>query len=113
MDKHLWEYDHPYYCSEGHYAEEFSSWEAFLDEMGDSDMDLNLLFRWDWIHDDEDGAENDTLFLFFMQQRKGKFVVIRVAMQDTDEDSVKTFLQARWAHLTELWMPFGGGNDGS
>lgn len=109
MDKHLWEHDHPYYCSEGHYAEAFSSWEAFLDEMGDSDMDLNLLFRWDWMRDEQENV----MRLFFVQQRKGLIASCCVAVQDGDEDSIKAFLRARWAHLNELWMPFGGGNDGS
>ena len=64
-DKHLWEFDHPYYCSEGNYYKNglntlFESWEAFAqpskgrsfnDEWNllyDFDDDLNLLFRWDW-----------------------------------------------------------------
>ena len=46
--KHLWEYDHPYYCSEGNYYSNdchhtFCSWEDFDAEWGDSDLALAAL----------------------------------------------------------------------
>jgi hypothetical protein len=63
--KHLWEFDHPYYCSEGNffksgYNTTFESWESFATPSAgksfndswnllyDFDNDLNFLFRWDW-----------------------------------------------------------------
>ena len=58
MSKHLWEVNHPYYCSESNYyangfqnreiQQSFSDFDEFLDEWGDADFDYNLLFRWDW-----------------------------------------------------------------
>ena len=70
-EKHLWEYDHPYYCAEGNYFrgghhERFDSWEhfaqptsgKFMEEgnlLYDFDADLNFLWRWDWqMADQED-----------------------------------------------------------
>ena len=53
--RHLWDFDHPYYCSESNYysnepGQTWESWVDFVNEgMYDSDPDLNLLFRWDWI----------------------------------------------------------------
>ena len=64
-EKHLWEFDHPYYCSEGNFFKNgchhmFESWAEFaipghLSPTGnegnllyDFDDDLNMLWRWDW-----------------------------------------------------------------
>ena len=51
--EHLWEVEHDYYCNDGNYFSndcgmEFNTWSDFLSEFGDSDFDMNLLFRWDW-----------------------------------------------------------------
>lgn len=58
---HLWEIDHPYYCNEGNYfsvgcGEHYNRWQDFIDEQGDNDLDMNLVFRFDWVppYDDED-----------------------------------------------------------
>lgn len=80
---HLWEIDHPYYCTEGNWHSagqhtRFNSWAEFTDTTFHSgDRDLNLLIRWDWksyrrdpdpmLQDDD--AE-DELLLFFVLQRK-------------------------------------------
>ena len=70
-ERHLWEIDHPYYCSEGNFYKNgchtlFESWEEFatpttVDSAGfggnvlyDWDDDLNFLFRWDWKKADPD-----------------------------------------------------------
>lgn len=105
--KHLWEVEHDYYCAEGCYYSsephnEFPSWEAFLDEEGDADLDMNLLFRWDW-----DRTEK-TLKLYFMGQRKAlpRSVFIR-AMHADEEPSVRAWLAKRWTHLRNLWAPVG------
>lgn len=58
MTQHLWEINHPYYCSESNYfatghqnretQHKYESFEDFLNEWGDADDDYNLVFRWDW-----------------------------------------------------------------
>jgi len=59
---HLWEREHPYYCSESEYhtgdhpeigqvnfgRDDFESWADFFANWGFSDPDMNLVFRWDW-----------------------------------------------------------------
>lgn len=76
MSKHLWEVDHPYYCSEGNYFERgchaaYSRWQDFIAEQGDCDLDMNLVFRFDC----------------------------------ADEPPVKEWLKVRWDHMKLLWEP--------
>ena len=111
---HLWEIHHPYYCSESNYykngvGEHFDSWADFHGAMGSADDDLNLLFRWDWKRPDPDDYEpdempdHDTLWVFYMQQRKGKFVPSSVSVTEADEPAVRAWLAARWEHMRGLW----------
>jgi hypothetical protein len=113
--KHLWEVKHPYYCNEGNYYApgmeqpytEHASWQDFLDDEGDSDLDMNLLFRWDWRKADPDeenwGNKEDVLLLFYMGQRKGLYRWVEVQVTDADEPAVKQWLTNRWNHLQRLW----------
>lgn len=113
---HLWEIDHPYYCNEGNYyapgtdqpTEKYESWEDFIDAEGDSDFDMNLVFRWDWRKADPDGEhwgnEVDTLLIFFMGQRKGLYRWVEIEVKDADEPSVKEWLDKRWKYLALLWQ---------
>lgn len=85
MSYHLWDVEHPYYCSEAEYHTgnfngenwgryDFDSWGDFYAEWGASDPDMNLVFRWDWHtkeqrekdsgwneYTDEDKAEEEAL----------------------------------------------------
>lgn len=120
---HLWECKHPYYCTEGQYFAnqsehrtvwEFKSWAEFIVEMGDADMDYNMLFRWDW-HEGEDHElapfngdvyyRNGKLLLFFMVQRKGFHSCSIVDVCRADEPAVIEYLTPRLAHLMSLWAP--------
>lgn len=120
--KHLWETKHAYYCAEENYYKsgcnhEYESWQDFYAEMGDSDLDYNLLFRWDWqLSYDEDADEQVPLSsdpncrdcdlnLFFMGQRKGLFYSFTVKVCQADEPEVRKFLQTRWNYLKGLWSP--------
>jgi hypothetical protein len=121
MMMHLWEAKHPYYCNEGNYfsnddslASHFKSWKDFLIEEGDSDMDYNLIFRFDWseIDDNDDftfngdvNYRNGILKLFYMGQRKGLYRWVTVEVCRSDEPDVITFLQSRWEHMRRLWEP--------
>lgn len=105
--KHLWEVDHAYYCNDANYysndaSTEYDSWYDFIAEWGQSDLNYNLLFRWDWKKDD-DGSY---LHLYWMLQRKGHFTpcIVR-GMRDEDEASVIEFLKPRLEHLKKLWEP--------
>lgn len=122
--KHLWEGRHAYYCTEGQFFStqeryrtiwEFKSWADFATEMGKSDMDLNLLFRWDWSEEDDETGEqsykgddhyrNGRLSLFFMRQRKGYHSTCIVEVCRADEPQVIAFLRPRLNYLKALWEP--------
>lgn len=117
---HLWEAKHSYYCNEGNYfanesvGSEYKSFADFLEEWGGADKDYNLLFRWDWIENDDEDApawngdvnyRNGKLKLFYMGQRKGKFIYSVVEVCRADEPAVIAFLTSHWEHMRALWQP--------
>jgi len=118
----LYAIDHPYYCNRGSYYataldqpyQEYEAWADFLAEEGDSDMDMNLVFRWDWKEEDEEGnpsfkgdvnERNGTLFLFIIGQRKGLYRWVEVKVCRADNDAVRAYLEPRWEHMKKLWAP--------
>jgi hypothetical protein len=112
--KHLWEYDHPYYCNDGNYYANdtvfyHDSWALYMKEFADADKDYNLVFRWDWKRpvDDEFGefAPDDALHLYHMAQRKGAFWVHIVRVEEADEDSVREYLTEYAEHMKKIWEP--------
>jgi hypothetical protein len=114
---HLWEEDHSYYCDKDGSGEKYSNLEDFLDEWGECDMDYNLLFRWDWeeynpsdyeYEEDETEEEHstkDTLYVFWMHQRKGRYHYCEVKVTKDEEDQVKEFLKPRWEYMKAIWEP--------
>jgi hypothetical protein len=117
---HLWEVDHPYYCNEGNYyasesvCDEYKSWASFAETYKDADMDMNLVFRWDWREGKDWGLgpftgdvhyRNGRLLIFWMGQRKGLYRYSTVEVCRADEPSVRAFLLPRWEHLKTLWEP--------
>ena len=107
--------NHSYYCNDNNYYSndsvfEFETFTDFMDEMGTADLDYNLLFRWDVKNQcDEEGEDVQgkySLFLYWMHQRKGGFVVNIV--QDFTQEDVQAFLEyvkPRFEHLKALWTP--------
>ena len=113
---HIWEIDHPYYCNEGNYyaresvCSEYKRWQDFLEEYKDADLDLNLIFRFDWVEEEDsytgdDNYRNGKLKIFWMGQRKGLYRYSIVEVCRADELSVIQFLKPRWEHLRLLWEP--------
>lgn len=96
--------------------------ETFLGGKGnalyDYDDDLNYLWRWDWKRPDPEDyeweAENDpefvmpgdTLYLFFMLQRKAYNVSVEIAVTEADEPAVREWLAKKAAHVARTWEPF-------
>jgi hypothetical protein len=112
--KHLWEIEHPYYCNLGNYFDnncgnEYESWADFAAEEGDSDFDMNLLFRFDWLEADPEerhwGNEEEELRLFWIGQRKGLYRFTQIKVTKADEPAVREWLQKRLDYLLELWLP--------
>lgn len=120
MAKHLWEVDHPYYCNEGNYfqaglCEHYKAWDDFASEFASSDMDMNLVFRFDWKEGEDNGAgayngddyyRNGLLQVCFMGQRKGLYFSHEVSVCRADEPAVIAFLKPRYERMLELWAPF-------
>ena len=105
--------DHPYYCNEGNFFDngchqDYGSWGGFLSDCDDADLDMNLLFRWDWLQGE---AENDIpegsadLLLFYMGQRKALCRSVRVRVLQSQEAEICAWLKIRWDHLRLLWEP--------
>lgn len=122
-DLHLWEIDHPYYASDGCYYlarnrwgeahGEWESWADFHEAWGDSDMDYNLLYRWDWERADpsdydEDDVPTDKLRLFYMLQRKAKPHSHCIDVTEADEPAVRAWLAEHAEHLRAVWEPLLG-----
>lgn len=125
MLKHLWEVEHSYYCNEVNYfacrndsVHEYKSFQDYLNERGDECSDMNLIFRWDWKEEDEDGEvifngddyyRNGKLYIFYMLQRKGAFDSVIIDVCRADEDRVRNFLMPRWELMKEIWEPLCDG----
>lgn len=135
---HLWEIDHPYYCTEGNYYknglhEKFGSWDQFAQPftfsndgtatgnmLYDFDDDWNFLYRWDWRRPDPDDykyerEENpefempgDTLQLYFMAQRKARCFSAEVSVTEADEPAVRAWLTKKAEHMRKVWEPLLG-----
>lgn len=116
------ESDHPYYATEGcfyvggaKYHEvhtDHATWPDFIADMGDADLDYNLLYRWDWKkpEPDEDGDPTppERLELFYMQQRKAKPASHFVTITAADEPAARAWLAVRAEHLRAVWAPLLG-----
>jgi len=105
---HLWEPEHPYYCASGNffkvgYHSNYPTWGDFIATAGGWDLDMDLLFRWDW-HKPDAGVMG-TLSLYFVRQRKGYNYSIDVQVHPDEEPEVRTYLQARLDHLLAMWAP--------
>lgn len=117
--KHLWEYDHPYYCEEGNFYkvdchDKFESWAEFTETLfHGGDRDLNLLFRWDWklwggddVDDLPEGERRHELLLFFVLQRKAILCSASIDVTPEDEPAVREWLAECAKTITALWEPF-------
>lgn len=118
-DRRLWEVDHPYYFDHNPKASPaFEGWDEFLAEFGDSEMDHNLVFRWDWREGTDWGAgdyrgddyyRHARLIVGFIAQRKGYCWSSTVKVCRADEPAVRAWLEPRFRYLLEMWRPFVDG----
>jgi hypothetical protein len=118
--KKLWECEHPYYCTLDNYFASgdkahasYKSWQDFMDEEEESDLDMNLVFRWDWKLPDDVVPEDanyrsSTMEIFILGQRKGIFRTVKVDICLADEPHIRNWLLPRWKKMQALWAPFSG-----
>lgn len=101
--------DHPYYCADNNYYSkdcffDYDDWSVFFEEMGNADKDLNLLFRWDVEPKEE--ATGYYMQLFFMQQRKGRFVCCQINnIQEINLPQIMEYLTRHYEYLQRIWEP--------
>lgn len=115
-EKKLFEVSHPYYCADENHltndaGQTFDSWEEFLAEYGDADLDWNLVFRFDWVRpgDGFDDVKTEALKIYFLQQRRGHFIPVRIlGIKREDEPAIRAWLLERYQHLQSLWAPLSG-----
>jgi len=108
--------EHPYHCSTNNYysnnaTKTYENFSDFLEDFGDADIDLNLIFRFD-IHevepDDEEGRKEGTYYawIFIIHQRKGIFgPTIINSFTEEDEIIAIPLLLAHWEVLKKMWEP--------
>lgn len=106
--------NHPYYCSDSNYysnqaSERFSTMSDFLDAYFESDVDMNLCFRWD-VKQKEDDNENKIdeyrAEIFIMLQRKGIFRPIMVeSFNQSEVDRFLEYIKKHQETLAKIWEP--------
>lgn len=113
----LFEADHPYYATEGNYYSAgdrdyytYDSWDAFLSEWDDADLDMNLIYRWDWAVPDPRDYEGEplpaeTLNLYYMGQRKARAWSVHVEVNRDQEPEIRDWLKVRAQRIREIWEP--------
>lgn len=120
--KHLWEVDHPYYMTEGNYFSRdchstFKSWQDFLSEWENTDLDMNYVVRWDWLEGEDWGTgeftgdvnyRNGRLMIQIVGQRKAALHSLEIEICRADEPSVIEWLTPRFEYAQIMWEPFGG-----
>lgn len=105
---HLWEPKHPYYGPEafGEDCTKWHSWAAFFEALGKCDVDLNLVWRWDWLCEEESAEPSTELHLFMCHQRKSRHVEHVIAVRPDDEPGIVAYLAKHWETMQAMWAPF-------
>jgi hypothetical protein len=95
---------HSYYGT-GNMFVEYSSFNEFYTEMANSDIDINLCYRFDFGFEDE---ENDkSLNIFTIQQRKGRIVQHFIKeFKDDDIPYLEKYLKPHYEMVKSLFSPF-------
>lgn len=100
---------HDYYCCEQNYysREAYTSYKTFTDfinEMGESDIDMNLVFRWDIKKYDEG---HYCMLICIMHQRKGRYWPQEIEkVTEEDVPGIIKYLTPHLDKLKQIWKPF-------
>jgi hypothetical protein len=84
----------------------YDSWQAFI-ESGNSetDMDYNLMYRWDWKKKGEGYPTKEHVTLYWLQQRRGCVGSDTIFVTAEDEPAVREYLQKYADHMRDIWAP--------
>lgn len=103
--KNLWEYEHPYYMHEGNYFKaglhaRFDSWQEFISEHGDEDIDMNRIHRWDF----NINPKQSTVYFYYILQRKAIISSVEINFKLDELDLIKEFLKPHAELNKKLWQ---------
>ena len=112
MKLELKDYKHDYYCCDSCYTDNdsacvYETWGDFCEEWSDAENCWNYLFRWDIYNKKDDyGTTVYYMELFYMLQRKGKFVPILIrSITESDMNSISIFLKGKSEYIKNIWSP--------
>lgn len=101
--------EHDYYASSSNYYSkestlDYETWADFYEEYHDSDIDMNLVYRWDIRLTDE--GDGYYMQIVIIGQRKGLYIPIQIGVvEEKDVDQIKEFLKPHFEKLVSIWRP--------
>jgi len=108
--------EHDYYCSDSSWFNlgfdtNYKTFKDFHAEMGQSDDDMNLVFRFDIKEREQNEIENETskyyMEIFMVHQRKGRFVPFFIEnVFEEDFELLKQYLEKKYLKIQQIWSPF-------
>jgi hypothetical protein len=111
--KTIFDYKHDYYCSNSNFYSNdpnynWENWEHFYSEFHDSNIDMNLVFRFDlFLKNEDDDEEGYCLYIYMMHQRKGIFAPhIIESIKEENYQEIMEFLGKHFEKIKQIWEPF-------
>jgi hypothetical protein len=106
--KRLADYNHHYECSNINCHSPktkltYKTFDEFYSDFVDSEINFNLIFRWDVKRRDDGSCYCD---LFMIQQRHGVFLPIHIkCLTEIEEARLQNYLKQHWQYLKDIWAP--------
>lgn len=105
---------HDYYCSDSSWFSlgfdtQYKTFKDFYEEMGESDDDMNLVFRFDIKEREENEITESKYYMeiFMVHQRKGRFVPFFIEnVYEEDFEKLNQYLDRKYNKIQQLWKPF-------
>lgn len=103
---------HDYYSSDSNYFSneypaKFDCFKSFYDEYIKADVDMNLIFRWDILKNEEGEGEGHYMMIFIIHQRKGIYAPNLIkSVTEADFEMIKEILTIHHNKLKQIWKPF-------
>lgn len=101
--------EHPYYYNNNYHSNEvipcYSCWEDFYDYWSDADIDMNLIFRFDIIQDEETNLYSMKIF-FILTRRDRVLPVLIESVREKNVPEIVDLLKKHRKKLKQIWLPF-------
>lgn len=101
--------DHDYYASGCNYfskdaGDNYNTWADFYEVFKDTDIDMNLVYRWDITQRDK--SKRYYMQIIIIQQRKGLYMPIHIDYVDeNDVPQIIEFMKPHFEKLLSIWKP--------